>query len=495
MDKLDKLTPKDLTPLKSNIAQGVISNTIFAVAWNGASAMIAWVAGHYALIFGIPPFLAISLGVVLFFLMALSYNLLRRRKDARALNATSVETLGAANTNNDTKPTIEILSPFDNDEVGLFETVRGRVFPPEQELQVVVFAGDEKWYPQRAVSVKGSTWSVKCQFGNLDSPSGGAYKVVALLGNELKGGMWYRELPAGTPKSNIISVHRPEVTIEQKLQTATNAFTDMEQRVETLTAEKTNLERDLLAETRLKESIEAGQEIRRRELLEVKSDADAQKDTYELTFKGMSEELRAAQHEAKQANLRTNELRGTNESLLELKREAERKLADLKWLTKLAEDQAVQLSDHIRVEVATYPHCGEMQLSGKDLCVLLGLSIKNESVFEIAIEEKKITGQFSLNNVAFREKADQLIDTFRAPLRNLKPQQKEMIVIEQPLREFEAEKIKRCLEDPDAKFWIGGVRVPISINNQGFEVKNEPCLLWGSGEVPLKNFKRNTDNP
>ena len=28
-------------------------------------------------------------------------------------------------------PTIEILSPFTNEEVGLYETVRGRVFPPD----------------------------------------------------------------------------------------------------------------------------------------------------------------------------------------------------------------------------------------------------------------------------------------------------------------------------------------------------------------------------
>lgn len=91
MDKLEKLPPKDLTSLKGNIAQGVISNTIFTVAWNGASAVIGLLTRHYALIFGIPPFLAIFLGVVVFFLMALSYNLIMRRKDAKALKAATVE--------------------------------------------------------------------------------------------------------------------------------------------------------------------------------------------------------------------------------------------------------------------------------------------------------------------------------------------------------------------------------------------------------------------
>src|SRR5829696_8829448 len=158
------------------------------------------------------------------------------------------------------KPTIEILSPFDNDAVGLYETVRGRVFPPDQDLQVVVFAGDKKWYPQKPVRVEGSTWSAKCQFGNLEVPSGGSYRVVALLGNELKGGMWYSELPIGIPQSNSITVHRLEATTEHELKTArierdeyksrvqsaTNAFTDMEEQVDTLTAEKTTLERELL---------------------------------------------------------------------------------------------------------------------------------------------------------------------------------------------------------------------------------------------------------
>jgi hypothetical protein len=94
MDKLDKLPPKNLTPLKSSIAQGVISNTIFTVAWNGASAVIGLLTRHYALIYGIPPFLAIFLGVIAFFLMALSINLMRRKKDAKALSEIVKEDAG-----------------------------------------------------------------------------------------------------------------------------------------------------------------------------------------------------------------------------------------------------------------------------------------------------------------------------------------------------------------------------------------------------------------
>lgn len=94
MDKLDKFSPKEIKPLKdSPIAQGIISNTIFQILWNGIYFMIGLLIRHYALIFGIPPFLAILFGVAGFFLMALSVNLLRRRKESRALNAATDATL------------------------------------------------------------------------------------------------------------------------------------------------------------------------------------------------------------------------------------------------------------------------------------------------------------------------------------------------------------------------------------------------------------------
>jgi flagellar biosynthesis component FlhA len=92
MDKLAKDPPKGIQRLKENpIAQGIVSNALFQVGWGAVSAMIAWIIGHYALIGGIPPYLAIFLAVVAFFLMALSYNQIRRRRDARALNTATVE--------------------------------------------------------------------------------------------------------------------------------------------------------------------------------------------------------------------------------------------------------------------------------------------------------------------------------------------------------------------------------------------------------------------
>jgi hypothetical protein len=99
MNKLDKIPPKEIKPLKDNpIAQGIISNAIFQVLWNGISALIAWIIVHYALIGGVPLFFAIFLAVVAFFLLALSYNLIMRRRDARALKDAKDERLEVAST-------------------------------------------------------------------------------------------------------------------------------------------------------------------------------------------------------------------------------------------------------------------------------------------------------------------------------------------------------------------------------------------------------------
>jgi hypothetical protein len=265
----------------------------------------------------------------------------------------------------------------------------------------------------------------------------------------------------------------------------------------------TKTQRLLSNATEQNDGLEQSLEASRKEVSELTHDLAWAKDghTLQLTTErieknGLKEDLARAQHEASEAHKRANEEKGSKDSIYAMFQEKEHRLSDLNWLIKLAEDQVSQLSDHLSVEIVIDPQCGELQLTGKDLCVLLVVWITNQSVFEIAIEEKKIRGQFSLSRVAFKEKAEQLIDDFRAPLHNLKPRQREMIIIEQPLRAFEAEKIQRCLDDPDAKFWVGGVRIPISINNAGFEVKNEPDLLWGNAaEVPLKYFKRNTDNP
>jgi len=201
--------------------------------------------------------------------------------------------------------------------------------------------------------------------------------------------------------------------------------------------------------------------------------------------------------EAREASLRENDIRGQRDGLSKLYDESKREVADLAWLRRLEEDQAKDISEHVKATLATYPQSGELELVGDQLCIIVGLSIRNESVFDITIRPQDIAGQFSLNRVPMKEPAGVLIDDFRQQIENLKPMQKGWLVLEQPLREFEVEKINRCLGDDDAKFWIGGMIIPISVNNplnnDTQKVDPKPLRIPAESQyVPVNNLKRNT---
>ena len=112
------------------------------------------------------------------------------------------------------------------------------------------------------------------------------------------------------------------------------------------------LERDLLAETRLRESKEAALEIKRQELVETRAEADAQTKTYELTFERMSEELKAAQHEAEQANLKVNEETNQRDQFIRLYHENDQQLAVWKPVIEHAKAQAAQIDEWVRMKQA-----------------------------------------------------------------------------------------------------------------------------------------------
>jgi len=102
---------------------------------------------------------------------------------------------------------VQILSPLDQGDVGKWHVVRGSVYRPNGDVQVLVHAGDGWWYLQGQAKVEGFAWSRECKFG-IDTPgSGGSYKVVAILGTPVRESR-IRELPSDVPKSEEISVRR-----------------------------------------------------------------------------------------------------------------------------------------------------------------------------------------------------------------------------------------------------------------------------------------------
>ena len=71
-----------------------------------------------------------------------------------------------------------------------------------------------------------------------------------------------------------------------------------------------------------------------------------------------------------------------------------------------------------------------------------------------------------------------------------------LLVLEQLFRQAEAETITKCLSDSNAKFWIGNLTILISVGNATQQVEPKPLRLTAEAEnIPLTNFKRNTDNP
>ena len=400
-----------------------------------------------------------------------------------------------ASETHDAQPTIEILSPFDHDEVGLYETIRGRVFPANQELQVAVLAGDKKWYPQKPVIVRGSTWTVKCQFGRSDKTDEGSYKVVALLGNELTNEV-YSELPTNIPKSNIITVHRPEVTIEQELmaarsecngfkkqlQSATNAFTDMEEQVEALTTEKSKLERELVTIKKDKHALEQSLENSQRELSEARSDADNYQREHDGLLndkKRLDEKLLEAQKALKEETKKANYESNQREELVKLYYESERKLGDLKWLENRMKDQAENLETWVRIKKANRV---KLQLAKTPRMVVLAFWVQNESIFTITLNLNEMTG-------CLKFKAQSLRDPVRLPIRsspteNLEPGALMEIILEQPLLQSEAETILDSLLNGDANaiFSLDNLNIPISVRNIAQTVKTKRLSIHGEIE-------------
>jgi hypothetical protein len=102
-------------------------------------------------------------------------------------------------------PKVEILSALDLWTVGWRQTVRGKVYPTEGGVQVLVRHPDGAWRVQ-ATEVTGGLWTARCQFGDKDKP-GMSYKIVAVDGDSLKQET-YDDLPLNLIRSEIITVNR-----------------------------------------------------------------------------------------------------------------------------------------------------------------------------------------------------------------------------------------------------------------------------------------------
>jgi hypothetical protein len=172
----------------------------------GGAGMLAWAYRIVAFFRGLPQDRIIDIAIFAFsFLLLLSAYLISRRRRHGESNQSEVS--GKSVQVEQAKAKILIATPIEGEAVGLHQYVRGYVFPPNSDLQVLVYAGDGRWYLQPDVEVEGYRWSVECQFGNKQSRDGGTYKLIAALGDQLTEER-YKTLPEGLIQSNLVKVRR-----------------------------------------------------------------------------------------------------------------------------------------------------------------------------------------------------------------------------------------------------------------------------------------------
>jgi hypothetical protein len=105
------------------------------------------------------------------------------------------------------KVKIELISPVDGAHVDWKWTATGEVGPSGHPVRLLVFSGNNYWYPQQPASVTGETWRSICQFGNQDSASGSPYKLIA-MDAAFAPSEKVLELPKNGARSRIIKVYR-----------------------------------------------------------------------------------------------------------------------------------------------------------------------------------------------------------------------------------------------------------------------------------------------
>ena len=204
------------------------------------------------------------------------------------------------------------------------------------------------------------------------------------------------------------------------------------------------------------------------------------------------DDVKQLKHDLKEAGLRENQEKGSKDEIYKLYRESEQKLAGMDWLNRMAYQQSTNIAEHIKVSVIKYPHSGELVLNGPRLCAIVGLMIRNESVFEIDILAKDVSGHFWINDRALAEPAGLLVDEDRGSIEELEPMKTRALILNQALRQSDAEEIQRCLTDENAKLYIGNLDILVSAKNSAFTVQPKPLRLTEVRNVPLSSLKCNT---
>jgi len=187
------------------------------------------------------------------------------------------------------------------------------------------------------------------------------------------------------------------------------------------------------------------------------------KQEHEKTVKALERDCKKAQDDLVEADKRTRAQENQKEDVLAELRKREEDLAELKTLRALRETQAGSIKDHV---VITGVNPIELILESNaesGPCVTFTLFIRNESLYNIAIRPDEVKGCLAFANQQLQERVIVVRDAWTEPIENLVPLAPASIVLRQPLRGFEVDRIKSL---PEGQFWLAPLRIPITAHGQ-----------------------------
>ena len=198
----------------------------------------------------------------------------------------------------------------------------------------------------------------------------------------------------------------------------------------------------------------------------------------------------AATKDALKANQRAVDADNEKKNTYAQFQDTERQLNDLNWLASRVNEQAKDISKHV---VITKVRPGILMTKG-DRYATVEFVIRNESVFDITVQGRDITGSFFFKHQALTEQAKLDIAAGHPPVLNLESMKEATFSLLQPLIRWDAERVEEALADENARFWLGNLRIPISVENAPQKVETKPLRIGKEVEDVLLKDCRKTNN-
>jgi hypothetical protein len=152
-------------------------------------------------------------------------------------------------------------------------------------------------------------------------------------------------------------------------------------------------------------------------------------------------------------------------------------------------EQAENIKDHIAVVKVK---AGDLILEGNadtGPCVTLELRIRNESLFNISIQPDDVKGCLAFADRPLPEPISVIIDFAREPITNLRPFGWASLVLCQPLRIVDVERIISLQDNSIGRFSLAPLVVPITIDSQ-YKVPSKNLRIAPDIEhLPINAFR------